>query len=95
MTEWYRWDGTDLVLTLRIQPRASRDEMSGPLGGAYKVKITAPPVDGKANVHLRAFLATSFGVAKSQVKIESGESGRHKRVRIANPNRIPISQIRR
>ena len=87
---WYRWDGPDLVLTLKIQPRAGRDELTGPLDGAYKIRITAPPVDGKANSHLVAFLARTFGVAKSKVRIEMGETGRHKRVRIASPRNLPV-----
>ena len=97
MTEdWYRWDGPDLLLNLKIQPRASKDEFSGPLAGAYKVRLTAPPLDGRANNHLKAFLAKAFHVAKSEVAIETGEKGRQKRVRIINPKALPagMAQIR-
>lgn len=89
MSAWYRWDGADLLLTLRIQPRASRDELAGPLGEALKVRITAPPVDGKANVHLVAFLARTFGVAKGDVVLESGAGSRTKRLRVRKPRRLP------
>lgn len=90
---WYQWEGNNLLLQLRIQPRASRDAFAQPMGEAYKVCITAPPVDGKANAHLVAFLAKSFGVAKGQVEILSGETGRNKRVRICAPSKIPILQL--
>jgi len=84
-----RWEEGDLILDLRIQPRASRDEIVGWQGERIKVRITAPPVDGKANAHLLAFLAKSCGVAKSRVHLLSGETGRDKRVRIQAPVRLP------
>jgi uncharacterized protein (TIGR00251 family) len=86
---WYRWDGEDLVLSLKIQPKASRDEFAEPLGDELKVRITAPPVDGKANSHLIAFLAKTFGVPKGAVILESGSSSRSKRLRIQKPRRLP------
>lgn len=88
MSAW-RWQGTDLILALHVQPRASRDEISGLHGERLKVRITAPPVDGAANDHLLAFLAKTFGVAKSQVTLLAGESGREKRVRIEQPRQLP------
>lgn len=87
--EGYRWDGADLILQVRVQPRASRDEWLEPRDGQLCVRITAPPVDGKANLHLREFLATLFGVAKSHVTLLAGETGRDKRLRIAAPRRLP------
>ena len=88
-SSWYRWDGKDLILHLRIQPRAAHDEIAGPLGNALKIRLTAPPVDGKANEHLRKFLSKQCSVAKSQVTVLSGETSREKRVRIASPRRLP------
>jgi uncharacterized protein (TIGR00251 family) len=85
----YRWDGADLILQVRVQPRASRDEWLGPRDDRPCLRITAPPVDGKANAHLREFLATLFGVAKSRVTLLAGESSRDKRLRIAAPRRLP------
>ena len=78
-----------LVLRLYIQPKASRDAIVGEHGDELKVAITAPPVDGQANAHLVKFLAKQFKVAKSQVIIEKGELGRHKQVKILNPQSIP------
>ncbi|EPD6317493.1 DUF167 family protein YggU [Cronobacter sakazakii] len=78
-----------LVLRLYIQPKASRDSINGLHGDELKVAITAPPVDGQANAHLVKYLAKQFRVAKSQVVIEKGELGRHKQVKIIEPQQIP------
>ncbi|ELY6223034.1 YggU family protein [Cronobacter muytjensii] len=78
-----------LVLRLYIQPKASRDSIIGLHGDELKVAITAPPVDGQANAHLVKYLAKQFRVAKSQVVIEKGELGRHKQVKIIDPQQIP------
>lgn len=84
-----RWDGADLILRVQVQPRASCDELAGIHAGALKVRLTSPPVDGKANAALIAFLAESFGVAKRQVTLLKGESGRAKQLRIQAPVRFP------
>lgn len=90
---WYRWEGDDLVLNLKVQPRASADSLEEPAGDQagdeLRVRITAPPVDGKANAHLGRFLANCFGVPPSRVEVISGAQGRHKRVRIRQPKRLP------
>ncbi|ELY3759091.1 YggU family protein [Cronobacter universalis] len=78
-----------LVLRLYIQPKASRDSIIGLHGDELKVAITAPPIDGQANAHLVKYLAKQFRVAKSQVVIEKGELGRHKQVKIIEPQQIP------
>lgn len=78
-----------LVLRLYIQPKASRDSIIGLHGDELKVAITAPPIDGKANTHLVKYLAKQFRVAKSQVVIEKGELGRHKQIKIIDPQHIP------
>lgn len=88
---WYRWDGPDLVLALRLQPRASRDGFGEAQGDRLRVRITAPPVDGQANAHLTAWLAKQFGVAKAAVSIEAGTTNPLKRVRISAPSRIPAA----
>lgn len=80
-----------MVLRLYIQPKASRDQIVGLHGEELKVAITAPPVDGQANAHLIKFLAKQFKVAKGMIVIEKGELGRHKQVRINNPQLIPAA----
>jgi len=83
------WRSGDLTLHIRLQPRASRDEIVGWHGDALKVRITAPPVDGKANKYLLGFLAKQFGVPPSQVTLLSGQTGRDKRVCVEAPRNIP------
>jgi uncharacterized protein (TIGR00251 family) len=90
VASWYCWEGDDLLLSLRIQPRAGRDGFIAPHGDSYKVRITAPPVDGKANAHLLRFLAKAFGVSRGAVTLVTGESSRNKGVRIHAPCKLPI-----
>jgi len=87
---WYRWEQNHLLLQLRIQPGAGRNEFVSPLGDHYKVRIAAPPVDGKANAQLLKFLAKTFGVRRGNVSLVSGTSTRSKRVRIEEPVKIPL-----
>jgi len=84
-----RWDGADLILRVQVQPRASCDEFAGIHAGAVKIRLTSPPVDGKANAALIAFLAEAFGVAKRQVTLLKGDTGRAKQLRIQAPVRFP------
>lgn len=88
MSGWFRWDGPDLLLSLRVQPRAARDELVLELA-RLRVRITAPPVDGAANSHLLRFLATEFGVAASLASLVRGVGGREKLVRIVAPSQVP------
>ncbi|HHJ12682.1 MAG TPA: YggU family protein [Chromatiales bacterium] len=84
-----RWDGDDLILRLRVQPRASSDGFGEVLGDRIKLRLTAPPVDGKANAHLQKVLSKLFRVPRGAVTILRGESSRDKEVRIAAPRRLP------
>lgn len=86
---WYQWDGEDLLLSVHVQPKASRDRLDGVHGERLKVRITAPPVDGRANAHLLEFLAGAFGVPRRNVELLAGSTGRTKRVRIGCPAQIP------
>lgn len=70
------------ILSFRIQPKASRNEVVGLHGDAYKVALTAPPVKGEANKELIRYLAKRLGVPKSKLQILHGESGRNKMLRI-------------
>ncbi|MBP8262571.1 DUF167 domain-containing protein [Pseudomonas fluvialis] len=86
---YFRWDGADLLLDCHLQPKASKDEFAGLHGERLKIRISAPPIDGRANAQLLAFIAKAFGVAKSQVSLDSGDSSRQKRVRIQAPRQLP------
>jgi hypothetical protein len=77
-----RRDGADLLLEVRVQPRASRSEIAGLHGGRLRIRLQAPPVDGRANAALIEFLAAAFGVPRARVIIEHGLASRDKRVRI-------------
>ncbi|MEC5385663.1 DUF167 domain-containing protein [Uliginosibacterium sp. H3] len=70
-------DGT-VTLTLHAQPGAKRTEFAGLYGEALKIRLAAPPIDGKANAVLTNFLATYLSVPKVAISILSGESSRHK-----------------
>ena len=69
-----------LLLRLHVQPRAAKSEVAGMLGDALKVRLAAPPVDGKANRALLDFLADRLRVSKNAVTLKSGESSRQKTV---------------
>jgi len=86
---WRREDGGAIVLTLHVQPGAKRTEVAGTHGAALKIRLAAPPVDGKANTELVRFLAEAFGVPLRQVTLVRGESSREKVVRIESPTRRP------
>jgi hypothetical protein len=86
-----RRDGADLLLEVRVQPRASKTEFAGRIGERLRVRLQAPPVDGKANAALVEFLADSFGVPRSAVVLEKGLSGRDKRLRIHGGGAVPAA----
>ncbi len=89
-TSWYRHDKDGrLVLSLYIQPNASRTEIAGLHDGALKVKVAAPPADHQANDKLLEFLRKSFKVSKKQVLLKHGEHARQKIVEIIDPNNPP------
>lgn len=86
---WWRRDGSDLILRIRVQPRASRDAIAGILDDCLKLRLAAPPVEGKANEHLIAWLARLFDVPKNQVILERGTGSKHKQIRIRSPKKLP------
>ena len=93
---WRREDVVDgdeaIVLKLHVQPGAKRTEVAGQHGDALKVRLAAPPVDGKANGELLRYLAEAFGVPLRSVTLVRGESSRRKVVRIARPTLRPDAE---
>jgi uncharacterized protein len=71
-----------VIVSVRVQPRASRNAVDGEWQGALKVRLTAPPVDDRANEALCAFLAEVLRIPKSAVRILGGERNRTKRIEI-------------
>jgi uncharacterized protein (TIGR00251 family) len=69
-------------LGIRVQPRASKDQVVGWQGQSLKVRLTAPPVDGAANEALIAYLAKALGIPKVRIQLLRGETGREKVVEI-------------
>jgi uncharacterized protein (TIGR00251 family) len=88
---WFRWDNHDLLLDLKVQPRASRTAFGEVHGDRLKIRVAAPPVDGEANAELVAFLAKAFGVPRRQVTVLRGQTGRAKTVRICDPDHLPAA----
>ena len=92
-SRWRREDGDAVVLALHVQPGAKRTAVDGTHGeGTHqrlKVRLAAPPVDGKANAELLRFLADAFGVPLRNVVLVRGETSRQKVVRVDGPARRP------
>ncbi|MBL8488627.1 MAG: YggU family protein [Rhodocyclaceae bacterium] len=79
---WLRPSAEGAVLTLHVQPGAKRTEVAGVHGEALKIRLAAPPMDGKANEALVAFLAGRLGVPRGRVVIVAGQTARAKRLRV-------------
>lgn len=74
--------GRGVILSARLTPRASRNEITGVVEGALRIRLQAPPVDGKANKALLRFLADLLDMPPSSLAILSGDTGRNKRILI-------------
>ncbi|WP_142804755.1 DUF167 domain-containing protein [Tepidiphilus sp. J10] len=75
-----------VVVMLHVQPGAKHSQWAGRHGDALKLRVSAPPVEGKANEALVRFLAQFCGVPRAAIEIVQGETSRAKRVRIATPD---------
>ena len=84
-----RWEGAALVLRIHAQPGAQTTAFAGMHGDRIKIRLAAPPAEGRANECLREFLAEQFGVPKSRVELVRGATGRAKEVRVSEPTRLP------
>jgi hypothetical protein len=71
------------ILSVRVTPRAGRDEIVGWQGGELRVRLRAPPVEGQANEALRRLLASHLGVPASSVELLTGATARTKRLRVS------------
>ena len=90
---WYQWQGNSLILNVRVQPRASRDEVAGQHGEHLKIRLSAAPVEGKANQQLLKFVATLCDVPRNQVELLSGAGARNKRIRVDSPRKLPLGVL--
>jgi len=82
-----------VAFAVRVTPRASRNAIEGEHAGALKIRLTAPPIEDRANVALRHFLAARLNLPLSAVRILAGEKSRTKRVSIAGVSRAQIAAL--
>ena len=82
---WLRAAEGGWLLDLHVQPGARKTEIQGKHGDALKVRLAAPPVDGKANDELARFIARTLKIARSDVQLVSGQTARQKRLKISAP----------
>lgn len=87
--DWHEWRGDTLVLKLQIKPRARASGIDGLHGGRLRVRLGAPPVDGKANDELIGFFATAFALPRRAISIVHGEHGTSKTLELAAPRAVP------
>lgn len=86
---WYHWETGGLRLEISAQTGSDRDAANGIHGGRLRLRVAAPPVDGKANRRLLDWLAGEFKVAKNRVRLLRGEHGRSKSLLILAPCALP------
>ena len=79
---WIQPTAAGCVVNVRVVPRASKNEICGVLGDALKVRLQAPPVEGKANEALVRFLAESLDLPPRNIRLLSGGTGRNKRLQV-------------
>jgi hypothetical protein len=92
---WLRREPSgSLLLSLHVQPGARKCEIVGLHGDALKVRLAAPPVDGKANACLIEFLADRLDVPRAQVVLVSGAASRLKRLRVAGVSEQAIARLK-
>lgn len=82
-----------LILSLHVQPGARKTEILGLHGEALKIRLAAPPVDGKANASLIGFLAKQLDVPRAQVELVSGAASRLKRLRVTGAAELAIARL--
>ena len=88
---WLRAETDAAILSLHVQPGARKTEVVGEHGGALKIRLAAPPVDGKANAALIKFIAQRLGVSQAAVTLLSGDSSRAKRLRVSGVSPAQVS----
>jgi uncharacterized protein (TIGR00251 family) len=93
MAAWYRRSGETVTLTLHVQPGAKRSEIAGLHGDALKIRLAAPPVEGRANEALLKFIAELLEVPLRQVELRQGGQSRHKVVAVTGSAIEPESLL--
>lgn len=83
----------ELTLKVRVIPNAHKNMLVGQQDGVLVVRLTAPPVDGKANAALLDFLASQLNLRKQQVQLQSGLKSRHKVVKVQGIGRAELERL--
>ncbi|MBK8890135.1 MAG: YggU family protein [Dechloromonas sp.] len=92
MSEWLRIAGDDcLALTLHVQPGARKTEFAGMHGDALKIRLAAPPVDGKANMALLKFVADALKLPAAAIILKSGHTSRRKVLEVRGATREAVA----
>jgi uncharacterized protein (TIGR00251 family) len=81
-----------IIVKIHLQPRAARDEICGLHGNALKVKVTAPPIEGKANAALQRFIAEKLNIPASRIEIIAGQRSRGKLLQITGISRAEVEK---
>jgi uncharacterized protein len=89
-----KFNAATVDLHLRVQPQASRTEVTGWQGDCLRIRLAAPPVDGAANDALLRWLAKQLGVARQALSLEQGQASRHKRVRVQAQAEVVTAWLR-
>jgi uncharacterized protein (TIGR00251 family) len=90
---WYRRNGETIMLTLHVQPGAKRSEIVGLHGEALKIRLAAPPIEGRANEALLKFIAGLFAVPLRNTELKQGGQSRHKVVAVTGSKIEPESLL--
>jgi uncharacterized protein (TIGR00251 family) len=93
MTTWYQRSGDIITLTLHVQPGAKQTNVAGLHGEALKIRLAAPPIEGRANEALLRFIANHFGVPLRNVELKQGGQSRHKRIAVSGSKVEPESLL--
>jgi hypothetical protein len=81
-----------VTFAVKVHPRARKNQITGTMGDALKLALTAPPVEGRANQAVIEFFADFFDIPRSSVTIASGETGRNKVIRVFGPSAEAVRQ---
>ena len=95
MSRWFRKTDQGWLISVHAQPGTKKSAVAGLHGESLKVRVAAPPVEGKANEALTAFVAKALGVPRRAVSIVKGASSREKLLLVANPGADPARLLRK
>jgi len=90
---FFRWQGSDLILQVNVQPRARQDKIVGVHDNRLKIRIKAPPVDGKANRYLCQYLARLCKLPIRHIDVVSGALNAHKTIIIRDAKQLSEPQL--